>query len=297
MFQGDEKEVIKIYRTIYNQGVEPKIFLNDFLEILYYIKNISSIKLEGNNFSLNDEEFKDIEIISKKVSPELLLLFWQFTIKTLNELDIVLNQNLSMEMFLIRLLYIKGDDDINKTKNLDLNDEKYISNTSENEFVNISQDENNLEIKNKTISQIKNFTQEQTSNPERKIETEYKKIEIKNFEELINVCNKKKELKLKYELETNVRLVNFTDKRINISFNENLDKDFVKELSQKLYEWTNQRWIIAFSKETGEISKKQKKDNEKLKIIETVKRGDIYKKVLETFPDAEMIDVKLKEDD
>ena len=104
-------------------------------------------------------------------------------------------------------------------------------------------------------------------------------------------------MKLKYELETNVRLVSFTEQRINISFNENLDKDFVKELSEKLYEWTNQRWIIAFSKETGQISKKQKKDNEKLKIIEDVKRGDIYKKVLETFPDAEMIDVKLKEND
>ena len=122
---------------------------------------------------------------------------------------------------------------------------------SENEFVNISKDENNLEVKNKTISQIKNFTQEETYKPERKIEAENKKIEIKNFEELINICNKKKELKLKYELETNVRLVSFTDKRINISFNENLYKDFVKELSQKLYEWTNQRWIIAFSKETG----------------------------------------------
>ncbi len=297
LLQGDEKEVIKTYRTIYHQGIEPKIFLNDFLEILYYIKNISSIKQDGNNFSLNDKEFKDIELISNQVSPDLLLLFWQFTIKTLDELDVVLNQNLSMEMFLIRLLYIKGDKDIHKTKNLNLNDEKYISNISENEFVKINQDENNLEIKNKTISQIKNFTQEQTSNPERKIETKYKKIEIKNFEGLINICNKKKELKLKYELETNVRLVSFTDKRINISFNENLDKDFVKELSQKLYEWTNQRWIIAFSKETGQISKKQKKDNEKFKIIEAVKKGDIYKKVLETFPDAEMIDVKLKEDD
>ena len=193
LFQGDEKEVIKVYRSIYNQGVEPKIFLNDFLEILYYIKNVSSIRQDGNNFSLNDKEFKDIELISKQVSSDLLLLFWQFTIKTLNELEIVSNQNLSMEMFLIRLMYLKEenlsdnlkDKDIHKTKNLNLNDEKYISNISENEFVKINQDENNLEIKNKTISQIKNFTQEETYKPERKIEAENKKIEIKNFEELI----------------------------------------------------------------------------------------------------------------
>ena len=69
---------------------------------------------------------------------------------------------------------------------------------------------------------------------------------------------KKKELKLKYELETNVNLVSLTDQRIEISFNENLDKDFVKELSSKLNEWTNKRWIIAFSKEIGQLSKKKR---------------------------------------
>ena len=32
-------------------------------------------------------------------------------------------------------------------------------------------------------------------------------------------------------------------------------------------------------------------------IVEDFKRGDIYKKILETFPDAEMVDLKIKEDD
>ena len=40
LFEGNEKEVVNIFRSIYAQGIEPKIFLNDFLEILYYIKNI-----------------------------------------------------------------------------------------------------------------------------------------------------------------------------------------------------------------------------------------------------------------
>ena len=35
---GDENKVINIYRNIYEKGIEPKIFLNDFLEILYYYK-------------------------------------------------------------------------------------------------------------------------------------------------------------------------------------------------------------------------------------------------------------------
>ena len=116
-----------------------------------------------------------------------------------------------------------------------------------------------MEVKNKTISQIKNFFQEENLKSEKKIETKLMKIEIKNFEELIKLCNEKKELKLKYELETNVNLISFADQRIEISFNENLDRDFVKELTLKLNEWTGQRWIIALSKKTGQLSKKQNK--------------------------------------
>ena len=298
LFKGNEKEVINIYRSIYNQGVEPKLFLNDFLEILYYIKNISSIKLDGKIFSLNDEEFIEIELISKEISPKTLLLFWQFTIKTLSELDIVSNQNLSMEMFLIRLLYLKEDRIVGGQDKVDFNNEKYSNNNiGKTEQFNLNKDEDGLEIKNKTISQIKNFSQEESSKPEKKIESKLINIEIKNFEELIKLCNEKKELKLKYELETNVSLVSFIDQRIEISFNENLDKDFVKELTFKLHEWTGQRWIIAFSKEIGQLSKKQKTKIEKSKIIENAKGEDVYKKVLDLFPDAELVDVKLKDNE
>ena len=297
LFKGDEKEVIKIYRLIYNQGIEPKVFLNDFLEIIYYIKNISSIKLDGNNFSLNDQEFKEIELISKELSPKTLLLFWQFAIKTLSELEVVSNQNLSMEMFLIRLLYIKDDVIVNDKNHEYFNNEKFSNNNiSKSEEFNLSNVENNLE-KNKTISQIKNFSQKESSKPEKKIEMQKSNVEINSFEELIELCNEKKELKLKYELETNVGLVSFINKKIEISFNENLDKDFVKELSFKLLEWTGNRWIIALSKNIGQLSKKQENIVKKTKLIEDTKNDNFYRKVLDLFPDAELLDVELKDDE
>ena len=296
LLEGNEKEAINTYRLIYSQGVDPKVFLNDFLEILYYIKNISFIKLDGTNFSLNDEEFKELELISKETNPETLLLFWQFTIKSLDELDIVANQNLSIEMFLIRLLYIKEQKIYNKIKSSDLNLEKNLSSTNNSEKIKFNIDDENKEIKNKTISQIKNFSQEETLKSESKIEINAKINEIKNFEELIMLCNTKKELKLKYELETNVSLVSFVENRIEISFNENLDKNFVKELSLKLHDWTGKRWIITFSKEIGQLSKKHKKNVVKSNLIKVAKEEDAYKKILETFPDAELIDVKMEED-
>ena len=50
---------------------------------------------------------------------------------------------------------------------------------------------------------------------------------------IIETCIQK-EMKLKYELENNVNLVLFTNNRIEISFNPNLNKNFVKDY-QKNY--------------------------------------------------------------
>ena len=60
LFQGNENEVLEKYKELYNNGVDPKIFLNEFLEVIYYIKNASAIKYGSNNFDLNDDEFTKI---------------------------------------------------------------------------------------------------------------------------------------------------------------------------------------------------------------------------------------------
>jgi DNA polymerase-3 subunit gamma/tau len=296
LFEGKEEDVIKIYRSLYDQGVEPKTFLNDFLEILYYFKNITSLKIEGTNFSLNDEEFKKIELLAKDISPQTLVIFWQFTIKTLDELEVVSNQNLSIEMFLIRLMYLIDIPKKEIETNNQLNDDLISKNLNNNAEIKINKNDEKLGVKNKIISQIKNISQEENVNPKFQIIEKKRKDKINNFDDLIDMCNLKKELKLKYELEKNVNLVNFENQRVEISFNENLDKDFVKDLSLKLFEWTNERWIITFSKKSGQPSKKQRNEINKKQLLLEAKKSEAYKKMLEKFPDAELIDVEIKDE-
>ena len=285
LFRGDEENAIKLYRKIYEAGVEPKNFLNDFLEILYYFKNISTIKLDGTNFSLNDDDFNKIIEISKNLDPNDLILFWQFTIETIEEINIVSNPNLSIEMFLIRLMYLKD------FKKIDTNDpvEKKV-------LLESLSEEKKMSSNNKTVNQIKNIVQQNKSEPKMKSQNVSNEIKISSFIDLIDLCNKKKEIKLKYELENNVNLVTFSEGRMEIAFNENLDKDFIKDLSNKLYNWTNKRWIISLSKKDGAISKKQEEQINKKKLFEDAKKSKVYKKVLETFPDAELINIEAYED-
>ena len=285
ILEGDEKNVIEMYRKIYDQGVEPKVFINDFLELIYYFKNVNSLTLESTNFSLNDQEFDRIKNISKNVNNEVLILFWQFTIKILEELEMVSNQNLSIEMFLTRLIYLSMPEfQDNTKKNKDL--------TSTLEKKNDTAD-----LKTDPVSQIKNISQEKKVSVKTQPDIKaLNNISINSFDQLLEVCTINKEIKLKYELEKNVNLVNFEKNRVEISFNENLDKNFVKDLSLKLYEWTGQRWIITFSKLKGDISVKEKEENKKKQSIINAKKTEIYKNVIEKFSDALLIEVNPKKD-
>ncbi len=278
IFSGDQEKIIDHYRKLYNSGIEPNLFLNDFLEMLYYIKNISHIENEGNNFTLNDNDHKKITFLSKAIEPNDILLFWEFTLKTLKEINIVANPNLLIEMFLIELAYLK------KKKVKDSNKQNKLSNDL---IKNV--DLKNTRIK-EPINQIKNIKQE-----DEKIERK-NTIEIKNFEDLIEICLKKKDMKLKYELENNVNLVSFSNMNIEISINDKLNKNFIKDLSEKLYDWTKNRWLISFSKEKGAMSEKEKKHNLKKKNITEYKSSSEYKNLLKVLPDIELTDIEKKDD-
>ena len=275
---GDEEKIIDHYKKLYNSGIEPNLFLNDFLEVLYFVKNISYIENGGNNFTLNASDYKKITFLSKEIDPNTILLFWEFTLKTLKEINIVANQNLLVEMFLVQLTYLKKKNVTQNSQQIEL----------KNSLIK------NVDVKNNTnkdtINQIKNIQQE-----EEKIEKKTN-LEINNLKDLIEMCYKKKEMKLKYELENNVNLVSFSNMKIEISFNDKLDKSFVKDLSEKLYDWTKNRWLISFSKEKGTISTKEEKHILKKKYITEYTGSNEYKNLIEAFPDIELIDIEKKDD-
>ncbi len=293
LLKGDEERVINLYRNIYNQGIEPKLFLNNFLEILYLLKNFKSF--ENMSFKeLNDSEFSSLEKLHNQVDNRTLLLFWQFTIEAINEINLVTNQNLSAEMFLIRLLYLKKQKLFQNT-NLQQSIEKNI-NTNQSKTLIKEEVNDNLQNSDKIISQIKTSSQQLTEINKENLIFE-NKDKIQSLKELIDLCSIKKEIGLKLELEKNVNLVSFKSQSIEISFNENLDKNFIKNLSSKLLDWTGQRWIITLSKKQGAKSISESEAILKKNNLKKLEANDFYKKMITSFPDAEITKIKNLDDE
>ena len=286
IFSGSEENTLGLYKKIYNSGVEPKIFLNEYLETLYFLKNVNYINSDGTNFDLNNNEFESIKNLSNKISNSELLLLWQFTLKNLEKIDIVKNQTQFVEMFLIRSLYLKKKLNVENKPELkklkkDIEKDKTIIDSSG-------------QTKKETINQLKNVEQQEKKISAPEVKNKSEGVQIKSLKDLIEICEHNKELKIKYEIENNVRLVSFEDNKIEISFNSNLDKTFIKELSYKLLEWTKTRWIIAFSKKDGMPTIKEEKKKSEKNLLEKEYLSDFSNEIKKIFPDAELL--KLEEE-
>ena len=303
IFQGEQKESLVQLKEMINEGIEPTNFLNDLLEIIYFIQQKKNIGNFDSDLSLPESEQEIINEISNNVNMQTIIIFWQFILKTLDELSIVANPILSLEMLVVRLAHLKEmpsyesilellkknnlsqeEENNNTTIDLNTNKKKFIN--EENEVIKISKD------------QIKNTAQ---TKPDLSFSDEkipIKDIDLKkvlSFEDLISLSSIKKEIQLKYDLENHVNLIKFSEGKIDISFNEKLDRNFVRNLSTKLLEWTGNRWVITLAKQEGQKTFSELKEIKKKEMFDQEKKSEIYKKFKNIFPDAELLEVKKKD--
>ena len=303
IFQGNQKESLESLRELINEGVEPSNFLNDLLEIIYFIQQKKNIGNLDSDLSISESEQEAVNLMSNNVSTSTLIVFWQLILKVLEELSIVSSPILSLEMLVVRLVHLEempsyedvleslkknnsSQAEVNSNVTIDRENDKKIFSNETDEIANISKD------------QIKNTTQTKpilsSLNP-KNLPKDIIVGKISSFEELILLSARKKEIQLKYDLENNVNLIKFSEGKIDISFNENLDKNFVRNLSKKLLEWTGTRWVITLTKKIGKKTFSELQSIKKKELLDQEKKGEIYKKFKNIFSDGELLEVK-KED-
>ena len=294
VLSGNESGALSLLREMINNGLDAKNFLNDILEALYlFSRRISLGKIE-KDVSISEAEVQMVDQYSKNINMQDIGLFWQLTIKTIDDLRIVGNENITLEMYVMQLTHLKNINITKNDENLDENNFQAPTEKLVGKKIDSKIQDNN--IPNQIKNQLKSTNQIKTNPVKSLTDNQSGKIEITSFQDLINQANKEKEIELKYDLERNVKLVSFNKGTIDISFNEKLNKNFIKNLTEKLLLWTGDRWIISLSKNTIAKSIYEKNQEYKSDKIENFKKSKTAKDIQEAFPDAKLIDLKEEEE-
>jgi len=277
---GNSLEAIKSSEEIFDIGADPKLVLHSLLEVCYLMTRTKTLGKISKDLNVSETESKRLEEIVKDLDLTYLTMLWHFLIKGLEDLNLYPNLSLAFQMLLTRLCHLKNMPDpqevINSAQELKIDNQN--TGGSDN-FIR------------EPKTQIKNISQE-LEKPKPKLDEKKITSKINSIDDLINISEREKEIELKFDLERNVRLVKFSNGKIDIAFNEKLSKNFIKKLTSKLLEWTGHRWIITLSKDTGKQTIYEKKDELKKKLLEDAKKTEVYQRVKELFPDAELSNVE-----
>ena len=293
IFEGDQNKALEILNELIDLGIDAKNFLNDLLEVLHLFSRKINLKSIDKDITISELEEQLINDYSENLENHDLAIFWQLTLKTIEDLKIVMNEKLLLEMLIIQMVHLKG---FNLKNNLNENLDKAETIESMN-VKRVDQDDNILETKKEdAINKIKN---QMRSTHQLKKETtlsspkiKEKKLKLEGLDDLIKLAGQEKEIELKYDLERNVKLVSFDKGKISISFNDKLNKNFIKLLSEKLRKWTGERWIISLSKDEGQKTIYEKNVLKEKKEFEEGQKSDTVKKIKKSFSDAELGEIK-----
>ena len=283
--EGNIEKSINAVEEIFDIGADPKLVLHSLLDVCYLMTRTKTLGKISKDLSVSESDAERLNVMVKDLDITYLTMLWHFLIKGLEDLNLYPNLSIAFQMLLTRLCHLKNMPD---PQSVYENKEEYKINTEHNKT-------SNQKINLQSTTQIKNVSQEIES-PKQNLNQNNLTSKINSFEELISLVEKNKEIELKFDLERNVRLVKFSEGKIDIEFNEKLSKNFIKNLTSRLLEWTGNRWIITLSKSKGDQTIYEKKNEVKKMLFEEAKKTEIYKKVMELFPNAELTNVEEAEE-
>ena len=199
ILNGKEKETLNLLREMINDGIDAKNFLNDILEILFVLSRRINLGPIEKDMNISETDIEMIDRVSKGIDMQDIGLFWQFTLKTIEDLSLIGNENLVLEMYVMQLIHLKSMGETNEITN----HKKEIGDVfSKRKLTQNDTDKENLDLdlSSKIKDQLKNTNQIKT-NPSKRPTSELikGKIEVSSFKDLINLADKEKELELKYD--------------------------------------------------------------------------------------------------
>ena len=107
ILEGNEQEALAEVKGMIANGIDTKNFLNDMLEIIYFFSRRLNLGIIEKDLTISDNEIKLINEYSKNLDMQDIGIFWQLTLKTLDDLKFLSDENLALEMYVMQLIHLK----------------------------------------------------------------------------------------------------------------------------------------------------------------------------------------------
>ena len=267
---GDVEAALGEIRDQVDIGVDPSNLIEALGDLVHEMTRHKVTQENEDNLSLGPENIVRLKSIIEDESVKSLSRYWQMILKAANEIKNFSKPLSALEMAVIRMCYISDlptpDEIIKKIESKDISpaEKKTLKSNSKPSVSMISGSSEKKEIDESLIEEVLT-----------------KRIP-KDFHEIIQLARIHKDVKMQYELENNVSLVSFAKEKIEINILKG-SESIASDLSKKLFEWTEKKWIVLVSSSQGEKTINQEREESDLLIRSNIEKHPIYKATVEEF--------------
>ena len=316
VMRGDITSALNELKSQYETGAEPSVVLTDLADFTHLVTRLKYVPDTENDRALTEIERTRGKEFADNLSVRVLGRAWQMLLKGLGEVANADRPLAVAEMVLVRMTHASSlptPDELQKEtdgKNIERQAPLKASNGQNDsdtppmtasaplaqpapipEPPVMSAESSGgpgLAIKHpEPVAEINEPPQE----PEKPLRM------VSTFEELIFLVEDKRDLALKTAIKRHIRLVSFSDGRIEMNLVENPARDFLTTLGKRLEEWTGKRWMLSVSKEEGAPTLADQERAENDARMDDARSNPAVEAILRKYPGAKIVDIRIREDE
>ena len=317
VMKGNITEALEELKSQYDTGAEPSVVMADLADFVHLVTRLKYVPETSDDAALSEIEKTKGTQFAEELSVRALGRAWQILLNGISEVNGSERPLPAAEMLLVRLTHASAlptPDELIKSRN-EGNSPTHLSGNGQASDGNQT---NSLPVGENTPPPTSGETTQGSNTPVMSTSSSGKVIAMANpipvnnkddedaaskpvrhlnkFEDLIFLIEDKRDLVMKTAISRHVRLVSFADGRMEMNLVESPPRDFLPNLGKKLEEWTGKRWMLSLSKEEGSPTLQEQEKAEADTRMETALSDPAVEKILEQFPGARIVDIRIPEE-
>lgn len=284
LMKGDAAKALAELDEQNSLGADPATVLTDLAELVHWVTRLKIVPGADSDAAHSPSERKRGTEFASALSMPVLTRAWQMLLKGIQEVNLAANPSAAAEMVIIRLAYAA---ELPSPAAAIERMSKAPAPQAAAPQQPPPQGAGGPVTEARSAVQAAPVEHDPSPAP-----PPPEPVALSSFADIVSLAGERRDIRLKTELEAQIRLVSFAPGKLEIALQPGTRPGLPNELMRKLEQWTSERWIVAVSDEKGEAPIAEQKAEQRQSLFREARENETVKAVLEKFPGAEIVDVR-----
>ena len=299
VMKGDAAAAITQLEEQYQAGGDPVTILTDLAAFVHWVTRLKIVPDTDQAGSHTQTERERGQALAKDLTMAHLTRAWQLLLKGLQEVAQSAHPLMAAEMVLIRLAYaveLPNTADLVKSAREAARSQPAQASAASGASAPAPQPGPASMPPSDVVHSAPTMhgalaEKAETADNGRPTAPQAETAQLNSFIDIVDFVGKRRDIKLKTDLERHVRPVRVSPGQLEIALEQSAPHGLPGELGRKLEAWTGRRWIVSVLQEGGEAPLHQQRQSHRNTLFAQAREHPEVRAVLDAFPGAEIVDV------